>query len=312
MRSSDLLDRSGERPSTPSTSLMSARVARRSLASSPKWSAIALASAGDSAAGRGQQPQPLGVAGVSPCQAMPAHVVGDPRVVGDHQLEFVVDLAVDLVELQAQQPGVDAELDDHRLDLVGDAVHHLAALHHGGDVADGDHVLELERGEVAERVVEAGLVALERLQRLVGAVEQSADVLQLVLAAAGVDVDDAHLLADADTTGTSSERATRSAVRCRVPVSLVGTVGSGTRWTLARAMRPPSSREMIAPSILANSDSRCGLNGASTRNPPQQIANTSAPSPRMNRAPVLARTTRSIPSRSGVPGATGASASRKA
>ncbi len=31
----------------------------------------------------------------------------------------------------------------------------------------------------------------------------------------------------ADTTGTSSERATRSAVRCRVPVSLVGTRGIG-------------------------------------------------------------------------------------
>ena len=65
----------------------------------------------------------------------------------------------------------------------------------------------------------------------------------------------------ADTTGTSSERATRSAVRCRVPVSLVGTVGSGTRCTLARAMRPPSVDMMIAPSIFASSDRRCGLYG---------------------------------------------------
>ena len=40
-----------------------------------------------------------------------------------------------------------------------------------------------------------------------------------------------------DMTGTSIERATRSAVRWRVPVSLVGTFGFGTRWTLARAMR---------------------------------------------------------------------------
>ena len=53
------------------------------------------------------------------------------QVVGDHQVEFVVDLAVELVELQPQQPGVDAEFDDHRLDLVGDAVDHLAALDDG-------------------------------------------------------------------------------------------------------------------------------------------------------------------------------------
>ena len=38
------------------------------------------------------------------------------------------------------------------------------------------------------------LVPLERLQRLVGTVEQAPDLLQLALAAAGVDVDDAHLL----------------------------------------------------------------------------------------------------------------------
>src|SRR5437764_301527 len=38
-------------------------------------------------------------------------------------------------------------------------------------------------------------------------------------------------------TGTSMLRATRSAVRWRVPVSDVGTFGFGTRCTLARAMR---------------------------------------------------------------------------
>ena len=91
----------------------------------------------------------------------------------------------------------------------------------------------------------------------------------------------------ADTTGTFSERATRSAVRCRVPVSTVGTVGSGTRWTLARAIRLPSDDRMIAPSILASSDSRCGLYGASTRNPPEQIVSTSGPSSRTSRAPAL-------------------------
>ena len=120
------------------------------------------------------------------------------EVVGDHVVELVVDLAVGLVELQAEQPGVDTELDDHRLDLVGDAVHHLAALHDGDHVAHGDDVLDLERGQVAEGVVETELVALERLQRLVGAVEQATDLLQLALGAAGVDVDHAHLLGGRD------------------------------------------------------------------------------------------------------------------
>ena len=77
-------------------------------------------------------------------------------------------------------------------------MHHLAALDDGDHVADGDDVLDLERGEVAERVVEAGLVTLERLQRLVGAVEQPPDLLQLALGAAGVDVDHAHLLGRRD------------------------------------------------------------------------------------------------------------------
>ena len=64
---------------------------------------------------------------------------------------------------------------------------------------------------------------------------------------------------ETEMTGTSIERATRSAVRWRVPVSLVGTFGLGTRWTLARAMRLASAARMMAPSILASSDRRWGL-----------------------------------------------------
>src|SRR4028119_80393 len=63
---------------------------------------------------------------------------------------------------------------------------------------------------------------------------------------------------DTEITGTWIERATRSAVRWRVPVSDVGTLGLGTRWTLARAMRLASGARMMAPSILASSESRWG------------------------------------------------------
>ena len=52
---------------------------------------------------------------------------------------------------------------------------------------------------------------------------------------------------DTEITGTSIERATRSAVRWRVPVSDVGTFGFGTRCTLARAMRLASAGEDDRP-----------------------------------------------------------------
>ena len=51
------------------------------------------------------------------------------------------------------------------------------------------------------------------------------------------------MAADTDSTGTSIDRATRSAVRWRVPVSVVGIEASGIRWTLARAMREASGGE---------------------------------------------------------------------
>ena len=44
--------------------------------------------------------------------------------------------------------------------------------------------------------------------------------------------------------------ATRSAVRCRVPVSSDGIVGSGISWTFAHASRFTAASTMIAPSIF--------------------------------------------------------------
>ena len=117
------------------------------------------------------------------------------------------------------------------------------------------------------------------------------------------------MAADTDRTGTSMERATRSAVRCRVPVSVVAIEESGIRCTLALAIRDPSAATMMAPSILANSDRRCGLNSESKRNPPEQMESTSGPSPTTTSPPRLARRILSRPSRSGVPGATMVSAS---
>ncbi len=117
---------------------------------------------------------------------------------------------------------------------------------------------------------------------------------------------------DTEITGTSIERATRSAVRWRVPVSDVGTFGLGTRCTLARAMRLASAARIVAPSILASSDRRCGLNAASSRKPPEHTLSTSGPSPTTISAPMPACKMRSRPSRRPVPGETAASASSRA
>ena len=110
-------------------------------------------------------------------------------------------------------------------------------------------------------------------------------------------------------TGTSMERATRSAVRWRVPVSDVAMVALGTRCTLARAMREASAARMMAPSILASSERRWGLYSASRRNPPVHTERTAGSSPTTISAPCLACRMRSRPSRSTVPGAIIASAS---
>ncbi len=105
-------------------------------------------------------------------------------------------------------------------------------------------------------------------------------------------------------TGTAMDRATRSAVRCRVPVSEVGTLGLGTRCTLARAIRLASEARMMAPSILASSESRWGLKAASSKKPPEQMLSTSGPSPTTTRPPIFACRIRSSPDRRWVPGAT--------
>ncbi len=77
-----------------------------------------------------------------------------------------------------------------------------------------------------------------------------------------------------DTTGKPVCFATRSAVRWRVPDSVVGTDGSGTSWVAARRILVQSSLTMIAPSILANSRSPVAENSESSANPPVEIDST--------------------------------------
>ena len=111
-------------------------------------------------------------------------------------------------------------------------------------------------------------------------------------------------------TGKPVCRATRSAVRCRVPVSSVWMDGSGIRCTAARSIRLMSRSRMIAPSILLSSRRPVAVNSTSISNPPVEMESTTLSWPRTSRAPVQPRRIRSRPSRNSVPGATAARVAR--
>jgi hypothetical protein len=84
------------------------------------------------------------------------------------------------------------------LDLAGDPDDHLQALGDDRDVAHGDEVLDLEGGQRGRDLVEAELVALERRERLVGAGQDLAGVLEDVADLADVGRDDLHRLRHRD------------------------------------------------------------------------------------------------------------------
>ena len=115
---------------------------------------------------------------------------------------------------------------------------------------------------------------------------------------------------DTEMTGKPVCFATRSAVRCRVPVSSLWMVWSGIRCTAARWIRVTSASRMMPPSILASSRSPVAVNGTSRVKPPVEIVSTVLSLPSTIRAPVRPRRIRSRPSRSAVPGAMDASVAR--
>ena len=94
------------------------------------------------------------------------------QVVADHQLALGVHAGDQLLELEREQPAVGAELEDV--------------------------VLDLQRREGAGHLVEPELVALERGERLVGAGEDLARVLEDVPGLADVRRDDLHRLGHRD------------------------------------------------------------------------------------------------------------------
>ena len=120
------------------------------------------------------------------------------EVVLEHEAAVVLHAGVELVEVEADQAPVVAELHDEAFDLGGDPPDHLGALEDLHDVPDRDQVLDLQGGEVAGDLVEPAAVALEGPERLVGTVEQAGDGVQAVLLLAHVHRDGGHPLGDRD------------------------------------------------------------------------------------------------------------------
>lgn len=97
----------------------------------------------------------------------------------------------------------------------------------------------------------------------------------VVGASSGPDPDDEpHVSARGAVGSKDLLRATRSAVRWRVPVSSVGMLGSGTSCTLARTILARSLVTTTAPSIFDSSRSRWALKSTSRWKPPVASCST--------------------------------------
>ena len=86
--------------------------------------------------------------------------------------------ADEFLELHRDESAIGAEFHGIPIDFVADAPDHLETLQHSGHIADRDEVLDLQSGEGAGHLVEAGLVPLQGLQPLVGPGEGRGGALQ--------------------------------------------------------------------------------------------------------------------------------------
>ena len=93
---------------------------------------------------------------------------------------------------------IDAQLDDGGLERVGQPTDPFGPLQCDGDVLHRDQILDLEGGQRTGHLVEAAAIALQRLDGLVGPVQEHRDLLEHVLLVAAVHGDGVHALGDGD------------------------------------------------------------------------------------------------------------------
>ncbi len=95
----------------------------------------------------------------------------------------------------------------------------------------------------------------------------------------------------------------RAAERWRMPVSEVGSDGSGLRWKFARLIWVRSLSMTMAPSILESSNRRLAVNEMLSGKPSSPAARTASTSPTQMRAPSRPALIMSRARRKAVPGA---------
>ena len=152
-------------------------------------------------------------------------VVDDHRALGGH-------LADELVQLHLDQARLGAELDAVALDLRRHARRHLGTLEDDEHVVQHDGVLELERRQPREHLLEPLPVRLERGERLVRLREHLGHRIELVASRPDVHRDRRALLGDRDHERTRLLGDALGGAVTR-PVSTDGIVGSGISCTFA-------------------------------------------------------------------------------
>ena len=117
-------------------------------------------------------------------------------VVADDHVAARAAARGELLQLQREQPAVLTQLQDILCDFLGNAPDHFLALQGDSHIPDGDHGLDFEGRQGAGDLVQAGAVAFEGCESLVGAGQDLLGALQHVPQAVDVEGDDLHGLAD--------------------------------------------------------------------------------------------------------------------
>ena len=119
-------------------------------------------------------------------------------VVADDRVALARHVSHELLELQPDQPALGAELDAVARDARCHPRDHLCPLEDDEHVVEDDGVLELERGQARQHLLEPLPVGVERRERLVRLGEHVGDRVELVPRGPDEDRDRLPLLRDRD------------------------------------------------------------------------------------------------------------------
>ena len=119
-------------------------------------------------------------------------------VVADDRVALPGHVPDELLELEPDQPALAAELDAVARDALRHPRDHLGPLEDDEDVVEHDGVLELERGQAGQHLLEPLPIRVERPERLVRLREDVGDGVELVPRRPDEDRDRLPLLRDGD------------------------------------------------------------------------------------------------------------------